>query len=62
MSTKKELKRMANILYRLRKKGYAADTRQKIAYFGYGGDPNTVLQVKQLRDEFNFTIQFRIYV
>lgn len=53
-------KRRANILYRLRRKGVRCQTRQRIIFYPYGRNPNEVLQIRQLREEYNFTVQFTI--
>lgn len=54
------LKRRANILYRLRKKGIRCNTRQRTIFYPYGKNPNEVLEIKQLREEFYFTVQFKL--
>lgn len=59
-NTKKKLKRRANILYRLRKKGVRCDTRQKTIYCEYGSNPDSVIQIKRLRHEFDFNVQLEI--
>jgi hypothetical protein len=56
----KQLKRRANILYRLRKKGVRVQTRQRTIFYAHGESPDHILQVKQLRSEFNFHVQFEI--
>lgn len=56
----KKLKRRANILYRLRKKGFRCSTREREIYFPYGKEPMKVVQVKRLCDEFNFKVQLEI--
>jgi len=56
----KRLKRRANILYRLRKKGFRCNTRGRTIFLEMGGDPEVVLQIRQLRGEFKFEIQFEI--
>lgn len=59
-NTPQKLKRRANILYRLRKKGVRCDTRQKTIYFEYGSNPDSVIQIKRLRYEFDFNVQLEI--
>lgn len=54
------LKRRANILYRLRKKGIRCNTRQRTIFYPYGKNPNEILEIKQLREEFYFTVQFQL--
>lgn len=56
-SVVKKIKRRDNILYRLRRKGYKVHTQQRTIYLAFGEDPNLVLQIKQLREEYKFTIQ-----
>lgn len=56
----KKLKRRANILYRLRKKGVRCNTRAREISFPYGKDPDGVVQIRRLREEFNFSVQFEI--
>ena len=54
------LKRRANILYRLRKKGIRADTKQRIVFCAAGKDITNIVQVKRLKQEFYFNIQIVI--
>lgn len=54
------LKRRAGLLYRLRKKGIRCLTRQRTIFYPYGRDPNEVLQIRRLREEYDFTVQFTI--
>lgn len=54
------LKRRANIIYQLRKKGIQCHTRQRTIFYPYGQNPNEVLQIRQLREEFKFTVQFQL--
>lgn len=56
----KQHKRRANILYRLRKKGVRCDTKAKEVYYPYGENPNAVVQIRRLREEYNFSVQFEI--
>jgi len=56
---KKAYKRMHNILYRLRKKGGVCVTKERTIYLPYGADPDALLQVRQLRSEFKFVVQYR---
>ena len=48
------------MLYRLRKKGIRCNTRQRTIFYPYGKNPNEVLEIKQLREEFYFTVQFQL--
>lgn len=50
---------MHNILYRLRKKGGVCVTKERTIYLPYGADPDALLQVRQLRSEFKFVVQYR---
>jgi hypothetical protein len=54
---KKRLKRGANLLYGLRKKGVRCNTRERTVFYPYGQIPGES-QIQKLRDEFNFNIQF----
>lgn len=54
------LKRRANILYRLRKKGVRCDTKEKTIYFAFNKDPYKVIQIKRLCNEYNFQVQLII--
>lgn len=56
----KKLKRRANILYRLRKKGIRCNTKEREIYIVYGKDPLEVIQIRRLCGEFNFRVQFEI--
>lgn len=48
------------MLYRLRKKGVRCDTRHRTIFYPYGQNPNEVLEIRRLREEFNFTVQFQL--
>lgn len=56
----KKLKRRANILYRLRKKGIRCNIKEREVYFPYGKEPMKVVQIRRLCNEFNFRVQFEI--
>ena len=56
----KRLKRRANLLYRLRKKGVRCDTKAREIYFAYNKDPMKVIQIKRLCKEYYFNIQLII--
>ena len=56
----KRLKRRANLLYRLRKKGVRCDTKAREICFAYDKDPMKVIQIRRLCNEFNFRVQFEI--
>lgn len=53
-------KRRSNILYKLRKKGVKVDTRTRIIFIPLGEDPYKAVQVRRLRKEFYFEIQYVI--
>jgi hypothetical protein len=57
---KKKLKRRANLLYALRKKGIRCDTRQRTVFFPYGESSEGICQIRRLREEFGFAVQFEI--
>ena len=56
----KRLKRRANLLYRLRKKGIRCNTKAREIYFAYNKDPRKVIQIRRLCKEFNFNVQLTI--
>lgn len=56
----KRLKRRANLLYRLRKKGVRCDTKAREIYFAYDKDPMKVIQIRRLCKEYNFNVQLII--
>lgn len=60
MNNKQRLKRRANILYRLRKKGIGANTKECTIFCAYNEDITGIVQMKRLRREFHFNIQFII--
>lgn len=51
-------KRRSNILYKLRKKGVEVDTRTRTIFIPYGDDPYKAVQVRRLRKEYYFEIQY----
>ena len=53
-------KRRSNILYKLRKKGVAVDTKARTIELPYGSDPDAIIQIKRLRREYRFNVQFYI--
>lgn len=53
-------KRRANLLYKLRRKGIEADTKQRVIFIPYGKQPYMHIQVTRLCREFYFNIQFII--
>jgi hypothetical protein len=56
-SPPKNLKRRANILYRLRKKGIICNLRERIIFIPAGENSDDIVQVRRLRSEFGFNIQ-----
>lgn len=56
---KKKMRRK-NLLYRLRKKGVRVDTCGRCIYLPYGSEPDHIAQVRRLRREYDFVIQFEI--
>mgnify|MGYP001528165413 CR=1 FL=1 len=55
-----QLKRRANLLYRLRRHGITANTKERIIFIPLGEDPWRIPQVRNLHEEFHFNIQFII--
>ena len=49
-----------NLLYRLRKKGVQANTREHTIFLGMGGEPFEVRQIRRLCREFHFNVQLVI--
>ena len=49
-----------NLLYRLRKKGVRADTRERTIFFSVGGEPFKLIQIRRLCREFHFNVQLVI--
>ena len=52
--------RRKNLLYRLRKKGVKVNTRERCVYLPYGSEPDNIAQVRRLRREYDFVVQFDI--
>lgn len=55
-----KLKRRANLLYRLRKKGVDCDTKKRTIYIPYGDKTGEHVQISRLCKEFHFVVQFMI--
>lgn len=55
----KKLKRRANLLYRLRKKGVRCNTRERTIYYPHGYTPGEC-RIQRLRQEYDFKIQFKL--
>lgn len=49
-----------NLLYRLRKKGVQANTRERVIFFSVGGEPFKIRQIRRLYSEFHFNVQLVI--
>lgn len=49
-----------NLLYRLRKKGIQANTRERVIFFGVGGELFKIRQIIRLCREFHFNVQLVI--
>ena len=49
-----------NLLYRLLKKGVQTNTRERVIFFGVGGEPFKIKQIIQLCREFHFNVQLVI--
>jgi hypothetical protein len=45
------------LLYRLRKKGVRANTRERVIFFGVGGEPFKIKQIRRLCSDFHFNVQ-----
>ena len=58
--SKKQLRRRAYLLYRLRKQGIRCLTRCRTIFYPYGEDPKSVPQICSLISEFHFHVQFEI--
>ncbi len=58
--SKKQLRRRAYLLSKVRRQGVRCLTQAKTIFFPYGGDPLGVPYVSRLVSEFNFCIQFEI--
>lgn len=52
--------RRKNLLYNLRKKGVKVNTRERCIYLPYDSEPDHIAQVRHLRREYDFVIQFEI--
>ena len=57
---KKQLRRRAYLLYKLRKKGIRCLTRQFTIFYPYGKDPEAMAEIVHLRKECNFSVQVEI--
>ena len=56
----KSKQRRATLLYKLRRKGIEADTKQRVIFIPYGERPQDYVQAVRLCKEFYFNIQFII--
>jgi len=54
----KSLRRRANLLYSLRKKGFRCLTKERVIFFPYGDqEPLKVKQIAALCNDYNFHVQ-----
>lgn len=58
--SKKQLRRRAYLLHRLRGQGIRCLTPCRTIFFPYGEDPKSVPYITQLMSEFHFHVQFEI--
>ena len=58
--TPPQLKRRANLLYKLRNKGINCDTRKKTIFCDYDKDIREISQARKLIAEFHFVVQIQI--
>lgn len=58
--SKKQLRRRAYLLHRLRKQGIRYLPRQFTIFYPYGEDPKSEPYITQLMSEFHFHVQFEI--
>lgn len=56
----KNLKRRANLLYKLRRHGIRVDIKERTIFIPYEENPWQFPQVRRLQDEYFFNIQFII--
>lgn len=54
------LRRRANLLYKLRRKGVKVNTKQHVVFIPYGQEPFAHSQTLRLCKEFRFNIQYII--
>lgn len=52
------LKRRANLLYSLRRKGVRCHTKKRLIFIPCGEDPSRYKQAVKLCHEYNFVVQF----
>lgn len=58
--SKKQLRRRAYLLHRLRRQGIRCLTRCRTIFYPYGEDPRSVPHICCLMNEFHFQVQFEI--
>lgn len=56
----KSLRRRANLLYSLRKKGIRCLTKERMIFFPYEEEPYSIKQIVILCNEYHFHVQFEI--
>lgn len=54
------LRRRANLLYNLRKKGVRCLTKEQMIFFPYGKDPHQISQIVHLCEEYHFHVQLEL--
>jgi hypothetical protein len=59
-SPKKKRQIKYSLIYRLRRKGFKVATRQKTIFCEYQSSPDDTIEIKRLRNEFHFLVQFEI--
>ncbi len=57
-TSKQLLKRRANLLYRLRRKGVSCKTKARIIYIPFYDSPTEHIETIRLCKEYNFVIQY----
>lgn len=59
--TKQQRERRKSLLYRLRQKGIRCATRQRVIFYPYRNDPDFLVEIRNLRVEFKFVVQFEMF-
>ena len=58
--SRKQLRRRAYLLHRVRRQGIRCLTRCRTIFYPYGEDPKSVPYIRSLISEFHFHVQFEI--
>ncbi len=58
--SKKQLRRRAYLLSKVREQGVRCKTQARTIFFPYGEDPMSVTYIDRLMSEFKFIVQFEI--